>query len=338
MYSCFPIGYRDRGVEIEFPSDRKKKGEKKVVDSRLVKVVKIPWDERLPYQELEIPVENGKNGDQLLERLRVYFNQGSVEMDALKEAASKQFSSESVTISEDTISKLTALGNVELFPLAHPVEANGNCKVGLYLDEAGQLKKLPPNPRAVALANTCGFNDVPLVGDMFVGRSGTSSLGITNFDFTLDELNSSSSWLKDIQKHNYEFGLSTNRVTMQDSDIPPTEGKSASKGYRWSETNELMEVTVAFPTELAKVVSKDVKVKFTSKSLEVSIRNSSSGAVTDKVTLMQVEPQQYIGLLSIPTLAGAIRPDDSTWSINGKELEISMEKVNSSNKWGKLEQ
>ena len=48
--------------------------------------------------------------------------------------------------------------------------------MSLYLDEAGQLKNLPPNTRAASLAALCGFDNVPLVGDMFVGSVTMSEL------------------------------------------------------------------------------------------------------------------------------------------------------------------
>jgi len=40
--------------------------------------VKIPCSSNEPYQELSIPVDLDKIGDQLTELLRIYFNRGSV--------------------------------------------------------------------------------------------------------------------------------------------------------------------------------------------------------------------------------------------------------------------
>ncbi len=290
--------------------------------------MKIPCDDGEPYSEIDIPIETNKNGDQLLQSLRIYFNKGSIGLDSLKESASKQFSSEDVNITQATVEKMTELGSVEAFVLAHPNSSNKLCKVGLYLDEAGQLKRLAPNRRATALANTCGFNDVPLVGDMFVGRLSSNNNGqLSNVDFTLNEVDSNAVWLKDIQKLNYEHGVSTGRVAMEGSEQanrgPVTNGEDSVRGFRWNETNELMEVCVTFPPDIVKVVSKDVKVKFGSKSLRVEVSNGGARQV----------------LLDVPLLAGAVRPDDSTWSISGRDLEISMEKVDGSSKgrWGKLE-
>ncbi len=308
----------------------------------MVKIVKIPCDDSKPYEEIEIAIEKGKSGDQLLQFLRVYFNQGTIELDSLKESAAKQFSTESVNLSQDTLERVTAMGSVECFPLSHPGEENGQTKVGLYLDEAGQLKRLPPNRRASALANTCGFNDVPLVGDMFVGRVGPSYGQLSNVDFGLQDLDSTKAlWLKNIQKQNYEHGVRTNRVTM-DSEAPPSEGTEAHRGFRWTETRELMDVSVTVPAEIAKISAKDVKVRFSGRALCVQIRNTSAAALASPFdpSLPLAEPQAMLTLLDIPVLGGAIRADESTWSVSGREVEVSMEKAGDGSKaalWGKLQ-
>eukprot|EP00601_Ochromonadales_sp_CCMP2298_P027577 CAMPEP_0173289902 /NCGR_PEP_ID=MMETSP1143-20121109/11268_1 /TAXON_ID=483371 /ORGANISM="non described non described, Strain CCMP2298" /LENGTH=225 /DNA_ID=CAMNT_0014228905 /DNA_START=22 /DNA_END=695 /DNA_ORIENTATION=+ len=161
---------RGRGVEIEIPAERRKVTE--IKDKRYVKIVKIPADESKPYTECTIPVEAGRAGDQLPSILRIFFNQGGVKLADVQTAASKQFANQELNVSQKTIDKMGQEGSVEAFPLAHPSARNDNCRVCLYLDEVGQLKGLPPNPRAAKLASLCGFKDVPLVGDMFIGRVG----------------------------------------------------------------------------------------------------------------------------------------------------------------------
>ena len=89
----------------------------------------------------------------------------------MQKAASEQFaSSGDITISPSTIDTLAQEGSTELFPLSYPSQSNHQRRVAFYLDEAGQLKKLPFNSRASAIAEQCGFKSVPMVGDMFLGR------------------------------------------------------------------------------------------------------------------------------------------------------------------------
>ncbi len=232
------------------------------------------------------------------------------------------------------------MGSVECFPLSHPNSINKQTKVGLYLDEAGQLKRLPANKRAAALARTCGFNDVPLVGDMFVGRVGPAEDGqVCNLDFSLLDLDSSkAAWLQGVQKQNYEHGLSTNRVAME-SEAGPATGADSDRGFSWSENGEIVEVVVSVPAEIAKVGSKDIKVRFTSRSLLVQIRNSAPHSLASQFDpAHSAEPNAMLTLLDIPQLAGTIRAEDSTWSVSGRDIELSLEKSDGSANWaGRLQ-
>ena len=68
-----------------------------------------------------------------------------------------------------------------MFPLARPHQSNGFLAVSIYLDEAGQLKRLPPNRRAAGLANLCGFKNVPFVGTSIQHPAHGFSIIITSF-------------------------------------------------------------------------------------------------------------------------------------------------------------
>jgi hypothetical protein len=65
-----------------------------------------------------------------------------------------------------------------------------------------------------------------------------------NVDFNIEDLDSSAGWLRNIKALNYEYGLETGRVSMTGGgaeELP--EGESEGKGYRWSETEETVEVS-----------------------------------------------------------------------------------------------
>ena len=145
---------RARGVEIDLKDYDKQPKRKVPSNTRVVKIVKVPYDERKPYEEVSIPCDDDITGDQLQNLLRVYFSSldGDIDMDIMRETAKKQFGNESVAVREDTLRSLGRQGAVEVFPLAHPCVQNGYHKVSFYLDEIGQLKHLAPNPRATAFA------------------------------------------------------------------------------------------------------------------------------------------------------------------------------------------
>ena len=43
-------------------------------------------------------------------------------------------------------------------------------RIAAYLDEASQLKSLPRTPRAISIASLCGYDNVPLCGDIYIGK------------------------------------------------------------------------------------------------------------------------------------------------------------------------
>lgn len=208
-------------------------------------------------------------------------------------------------------------GAVEAFPLSHPNESNNFSAVNLYLDEVGQLKNLPRNVRAVQLAATCGYDNVPLVGDMYVGRVRRyHGMAVQNMDFTIDELASYAKWLSNIKKENYDAGIARNAVKLStDDDDSPKTYEDATKGYKWTETNDNIDITFKLPDGLT---SKDLKVLFKSKSVEIVKKSDPSSS-----------------LLRISLLRG-ISIDDSTWTGNKSDIEISLEK-SSSGLWNRLE-
>ena len=314
------------------PEDRKR-SEAPTVNQRIVKIVKVPCDESKPIKEISISVDEGRSGDQLPSRLQVYFGQGKVRVDDVKDVASKQFSNQDINISQNTLDKLSDMGSVETFPLAQPNEHNNNCKVSFYLDEVGQLKKLSPNQRASRFAELCGFKDVPFVGDMFLGRVGPppagGSRGPQNLDFSLAEFNSDALWLKDVVKHNYEAGIATNKVAME-SDLHSGEMSAevevaGAENVKWSETSDYLELSVELPEEIKTFTKKDIVVKIQSTQVSIKVRNTSAAGAGELLLLWE------------GALAGSVSVDDSTWCINKRTVEISLEKAGSSTgMWRKL--
>lgn len=166
---------RERGIEINIPGEKKAKSETvfDATQTHSVTIVKIPHDESIPYQEISLDLQKTSPGDLFLDVLKIYFSstQSSLDLEALKATAARQFGNEDIHVAPSTLDKLASAGSVEAFVLAQPCEANNYTCISLYLDEVGQLKHLPPNNRAKTLANLCGFKDVPLVGNMFVGKT-----------------------------------------------------------------------------------------------------------------------------------------------------------------------
>lgn len=282
----------------------------------------------------------------------------------MKDLASNQFSNQDINISQRTIDQLSSAGSVEVFPIAQPVHENGSTKVSFYLDEAGQLKRLQPNERASQLARLCGFKNVSFVGDLFVGRTRVTAAAkgglIEHLDFLLYELDSDSDWLRDVEAHNYSYGVAHNRVTMDqqvyepDAEEEPNRAVSSCKELRWTETKDYLELSLSLPAAIKRFTAKDLQVQLRADRVEVRIRNTSGASVlqsfccspsgtggggggSSSSSAQEVLPDGLV-LLWEGRLHGSISVEDSTWCINGHAVELSLEKrASSQGLWKKLE-
>jgi hypothetical protein len=190
---------------------------------RVITVVKIPWDTSLPYENVEVAIDDSAPGDQLKEMLKCKFVGGNIDDEALQSATSGLLVQASGTsfssVQKETIMNMISnQGHVESFPLTRPRASNGYAGVSLYLDEAGQLKQLPHNARAAALAACCGFDSVQLAGDMYVGRvcvigSGGAASGLSHESFTVAEMGSDAEWMRGATRDNFQHGIDTNQVS-----------------------------------------------------------------------------------------------------------------------------
>ena len=123
----------------------------------------------------------------------------------------------------------------------------------------------------------CGFIDVPIAGDIYVGRvylvSDSSSFGavVHNESFTLSDLSSGADWLKTAHSENYERGIQTKQVTMSDErsalESQHAKEKEGAGGYKWSENSEQVEINYTFDK---KISAKDLKVVIKTNSVVVS--------------------------------------------------------------------
>ena len=114
------------------------------------------------------------------------------------------------------------------------------------------MKHLPVNTRAAMIAADCGYDSVPLVGDMFIARthtpptssSSSSSSSSTqplsakrHVDFRLTDLDSSQAWLRRAKSDNYDVAAAVGRVSMEGGGevggLP--KGESVDSGGRFCE-------------------------------------------------------------------------------------------------------
>jgi len=241
---------KDRGVQIETPSDRRRAEKASSGDSvsildqmimmrlqdsdaddgsqsheQSIKFVYIPHDDSRPVRTLSVPVAVSRStpGDALPGYVKPFFaaDRTSIDASLLKEQAMKQFAGGDLAqlaetkLSAETMNAVAAQGSVETFPLVHPADTNQMTGVYIYLDECGLLKKLPTNRRASQLAEACGYNPAPnFYGDVFVGRVKTQPK-LDNIDFVagVDTDPSSATWIQRAVSENLAWQQEMNKVT-----------------------------------------------------------------------------------------------------------------------------
>jgi hypothetical protein len=310
---------KERGVVIEFPEDRNKTNDinDNNNDTKGIVIIKIPCNDNEPCQELIILINEHSGMDELLIKLKPKFsNDNIIDYELLRKTATMQLGSDNVNVDNDTLQQLARQGSVETFSLSHACEENNYCGVNLYLDEAGQLKGLQQNYRAIQIAQLCGYDNVPLVGDMYVGRvRHFPNTPIQHENFRLPDLDSDAVWMRGVKSQNYDYAMAANKVSM---DVQtPDENSILTKGTNWKETSTTIEVTYQLPDFIS---ANNITIKFTSKTCVMKLKNASQ----DEAPLLNLE------------LAGLILTDDSTWTCSHGLVEITMEKRESAT-WGQLE-
>ena len=370
---------RERGIEIEFPEDRRNKGPSPKVKSfdekfqKIISIVRIPVNTNESYEEMNVIVDKEPSDrDSLPEVLKDNFTK-NVD-DSLIKTLMKDMGA-GAGISKETLLRLALEGQAEAFSIARPCDANKWTAVNFYVDELGQSKRLELNTRASSLANFCGFRSVPILGDVYVGRyelvpKGSGGQGYNTLDFKMNELDSSAPWAKRCERDNYELGIQTGQVSMDGNNninesgnsgkatIIPLNGDTSGvnsgqrfevdaneaveftdddkiPGCGWSECEESIDVTINLLTIIKDKIINGTNlstvddIKINKKMLQVSILRDAITVVVKGIEgCIDTDGAQGRASLKIP-LAGIISPDDSTWTLAGNTVELSLEKVTS---------
>jgi hypothetical protein len=301
---------RDRGVEVDLnEKPHKMNADEQPINENMssLTLVMIPANDKESCEEIRIRISKDKSGDQLSVALKsIFASNDDIDHTLLQEKAMKQFGNMDMRVSESTVNKVAHEGNVEVFTLSRPIEVNTFQGVNIYLDEAGQLKRLPPNTRASAIASLCGYKDVAFAGDVFLGRIKVSSMGIvSNIDFRLNEISSDALWIKGVEAQNYAFGVRTNQVAMDTDLVTKSGGEDKEKGYTWDEDDSTIDISITKPSQIS--TARDLAVKFSSRLVKLSSKDG--------------------GWVLELKLKDSVSVDDCTWTLSSSHIEVSLEKT-----------
>jgi hypothetical protein len=259
-----------------------------------------------------------------------------------------------MTVSNETLLQVATgggdgggTGHVETFVLVRPMASNHYTAVTLYLDEIGQLKRLPLNLRASELARSAGYHPPPIFyGDMFVARtqqkrqqsktspddkSSTSSTGSssvvgwqlpTYLDLTASECHVEAPWLQQGAMDNLEYQMQFNSMTgnqkgiqQQQPSVVGSDGVAKiEKGYSWTQSEEEIELIIPLVS-----TSSSSSSSFQSGTTTAAVKDNIS--VTFKPRMVQVKLKQDDDtvLLSID-LFERVDVDGCTWTMEkGKD-------------------
>ena len=220
-------------------------------------------------------------------------------------------------------------GTVEVFALVRPAKSTRpvpHAGTFLYFDEMGALKGLQANERAASIARECGLDvESPFLGDCFIGRVQVEPPPLHVESFTLAELQPGSPFLSCAASENamYDMALKKHEAAMVAArKNPEAESRSAAEhravelGYVWEQSTDDVEVTLKLPDRCTK--AKDISVDISSTAVRVTAKGTGE-------TLLEL------------SLWGRIHPDESTWTVNSSELQLSLEKIAGQSSWGMLE-
>lgn len=254
------------------------------------------------------------------------------DLDKFASAAAAETGEDSLATTKLTPSALasaTASGSVETFPLVRPSSTNHNQGVYIYLDEVGQLKKLPNNLRASSLAQKCGYYPAPnFYGDVFVGRVSSKPV-LHNIDIKREDiLDTTKEWMVRATHENVEWQKALNEVTGRTGESQPnhagTEGVAVHVqgnmcSYSWMQNDEEVEIIISLKKKVEdgmKVDKTSIKVDFQPRKVIVKCNNES---------ILEVQ------------LYSKLDVDGCTWTLDKESLVITCEKASQGEIWPRLE-
>mmetsp|Transcript_11633 Transcript_11633/g.26901 ORF Transcript_11633/g.26901 Transcript_11633/m.26901 type:complete len:379 (-) Transcript_11633:189-1325(-) len=321
---------RQNGVEITDPAEEKEKARQAAAVAAggggvvAFRYVRIPVNEAEPFEQLEAVLPLGPDGqlpggDQIPALVKSAFGDRSkgINERVLRDHARTQLGEAAASLTPRALTEATLDGSVETFALARPAEANKYQGVYIYLDEVGVLKQLPPNPRGNALARSCGHQEAKFHGELYIGRVATRPAPMRNADLLLSDLDSDADWLKAAPAENFEYNVAMQEMQAQ-----------------LQTTGNVQQMNMGGTKELPSGGDDQLQWTQTAEDVEVVIKvpEGTKGrdlAVTIKVRALSAKLKSGETLVDLK-LAEDVHPDDSTWTVSGDGLCITLEKANGS--------
>jgi len=319
----------------------------------MFKCVFVPEDELKPVQELSLSKDGGLEKDALRLLAEETF---SSDLDSTLDTAAQH----EATVAElvkggmdsDRVAEVMAqlakggggkaprLGSsVEIVCVGLATPDNGHCGVSLYCDGNARFKSsLKINKRATKLVQAAGQGERIVYGDVYLGRAhDDESQEWQRLDFTIRDSTTDSLWVGEaarvasgknmaayttsgaLESYSSQFGTNSSGASTVFSSAT---GSAVGFAANWNQSNEEVEVRYFLPPGVS---SKMINVTISRKTLYVGLKGGDS---TEKIEGVPEKVQIAGGA----ALYDEVVAGDSTWSLDGRELVITMQKAKSK-KW-----
>eukprot|EP00466_Bigelowiella_natans_P019896 jgi/Bigna1/86065/estExt_fgenesh1_pg.C_80003 len=313
--------------------------------------VKIPADDDEPVTEHSIRIPDNARfefSDVLFRALRDYYDVGKkVDKKELLRAWGANMGA------MPQAEMMTSVATVELFWLGLPSKENNYTQINFYLDECGKLKNLPPNNRAIQLANFPGRGSGDCFdGDVFVGRMSEEGnrgfetddaphdASMYNVNFTIADMDKSSPWLRKAYLQNYQHSVKMQQFTdkMKEKGVKvinnnqnkadPEQMKKKCPHFWWIQNRDEVELNV----RVGRATTADaIKVDFGMEQVRLYVYGRQAHGLKQ---VLPTNVRSHVQDLDL-RLFNKIVPDESKWLILGV-VQITMVK-NIDTIWNSLE-
>jgi hypothetical protein len=247
-----------------------------------IEFVLVPCDLNKTMRKMILPFSAIAPGDNLPEFVTPYFaDSRTIDVVLMNEQREKTIASSSKqvqdlatetrdNISAASLNAVAAKGSVETFPLVRPASTNSYQGVYIYMDELGMLKKLPPNQRATAMAEQCGYHSPSpkFYGDVFVGRVQTKPT-LQNVHFKLHvDTDRGAEWMQRAPHENRAWHETAKEIQKDKKKQSNEESIGGEASMDWEQNDEELEIRIPFPNVDAIDKSK-VNVNFYPKAIKI---------------------------------------------------------------------
>ncbi len=323
--------------------------------------VLCPADTSKAVQEFQASKRGGLTDDALRQGAEKQFSGAGLNKSRQKAEVARQMQEKGMDASaiEKSLRDFgdNLAGNVEIITLCLPTEASGFQSVSLYCDGNSSFRddgSNRPNTRATALAQACGYKDMTIMGDCFIGKAlDDERVEWERLDFTATDVSINASWVT----------LAATLNKGKDMSAWSTSGSLASMAGAGGGAGGVSAAGVAAGGVAATVEEVDTSTQFNFKEDEddVELRMKLPKTVPSKNLLVLIKPRSLvIGLKSASKtegsavegvndkftgngdigalLRGAVLPEESTWSLEnertGRWLTITLAKKDKK-AWGR---